>query len=91
MGGNLVLQLQVWPEYFGRKAVGAITGTAQMVMGVAAAGGPLVVALLLDMSGGYTVPLTAMAVAAAAGLALLTITGRPKRPPRPMQKLTGVA
>lgn len=79
MGGNLVLQLQVWPEYFGRKAVGAVTGTAQMVNGASAAGGPLLVAVLLDATGSYDLPLWFMAGTALAGLVLLAATGKPER------------
>lgn len=79
MGGNLVLQLQVWPEFFGRKAVGAVTGTAQMVNGAAAAGGPLLVAVLLDTTGSYVLPLWFMAATALAGLILLAATGKPRR------------
>ncbi len=89
MGGNLVLQMQVWPEYFGRKAVGAITGMAQLCMGASAAGGPLLVTLLLEQSGGYAVPLTMMAASAAVGLTLLTVAGKPKRPPRRAPTLAG--
>ncbi len=80
MGGNLVLQLQIWPEYFGRKAVGAITGTAQIFMGVASAGGPLLGALVLDATGSYGVLFTVLAAACAVGVVLLVVAGRPRRP-----------
>ena len=89
MGGNLVLQMQVWPEYFGRKAVGAITGMAQLCMGASAAGGPLLVTFLVEQSGGYAAPLTVMAASAALGLMLLTMAGIPKRPARGAPTLAG--
>lgn len=80
MGGNLVIQLQIWPEYFGRKAVGAITGTAQIFMGVASAGGPLLGAAVLDTTRSYPLLFGILAVCCFTGVVLLIIVGRPHRP-----------
>jgi MFS family permease len=80
IGGNLVLHLQIWPEYFGRKAVGAITGTAQMVQGVSQAVIPLGLASLLDLTGSYSVMYLTLSAFVFAGLVLLVKVGRPRRP-----------
>lgn len=82
MGGNLVIQLQIWPEYFGRKAVGAITGTAQIFMGVASAGGPVLGAAVLDATGSYMLLFLVLAACAFVGVVLLVLVGRPRRPAR---------
>lgn len=80
LGGNLVLILQVWPEYFGRTAVGAIIGTAQMVQGMAQAFGPLALASLLDATGSYSALYLTLAGLAVAGVVCLTAAGKPRRP-----------
>ena len=80
MGGNLVLQLQIWPEYFGLTAVGAITGTAQLVNGLSYAAWPLIGAALLDATGDYTLFYMTVAGFVLLGLALLVVAGRPRRP-----------
>lgn len=82
MGANLVLQLMVWPEYFGRSAVGAITGTANVIGGIAGAIGPLVAAVLVDVTGSYGWSYLFMGVVVATGLGLQVVTGRPRRPRR---------
>ncbi len=78
IGGNLVLQLQIWPEYFGRKNIGAIIGTSQMVQGVMQAVVPLGLASLLDMTHSYTLLYGALSVLVFIGLVLLGARGRPR-------------
>jgi MFS family permease len=80
MGGNLVLQLLIWPEYFGRTAVGAISGTANLLHGISGAAGPLLGAMLVDLTGGYFWLYLAMAGCALAGLLLQMMVGKPRRP-----------
>ena len=80
IGGNLVLHLQIWPEYFGRKAVGSIIGTAQMVQGINQAVVPLGLAWLLDATGSFSVMYLTLAGFVAVGLVLLTKVGRPAHP-----------
>ena len=83
MGGNMVLQLQIWPEYFGRTAVGAISGTAHIFGGIVAAVGPLAGAALLDATGDFTVMYFGTAGVVLAGMLLMAAAGRPRRPARP--------
>jgi hypothetical protein len=80
LGGNLVLQLQVWPEYFGRKEIGAIIGTAQLLQGLSNALVPLALAALIDQTGSYTTLYLIVAGLVSIGLALHVIVGRPRRP-----------
>jgi MFS family permease len=84
LGGNLVLQLQIWREYFGRNAIGTIIGTAQIVQGAANASVPLLLATLLDRTGSYTTLYLIVAALVTVGLGLHAVVGKPRRPvPRP--------
>jgi sugar phosphate permease len=80
LGGNLILQLQVWPEYFGRLAAGTIIGTGQLVQGVTAATVPLALAARLDHTGDYTELYLIVSAFVCAGLGLHLFVGRPQRP-----------
>jgi MFS family permease len=62
----------VWPRYFGRKHLGSIQGTGQLVGVVGASLGPLPVGLAYDLVGNATVTLIALA-AAPALIAVLTL------------------
>lgn len=79
LGGNLILQLQVWPEYFGRSAIGTIIGTAQMLQGTTSAVVPLLLAVLLDHTGSYTTLYLIVAALVCAGVALHVLVGKPRR------------
>lgn len=80
LGGNLVLQLQIWPEYFGRTAIGTIIGTSQGLQGITSAAVPLLLAALLDHSGSYTTLYLIVSASVLIGLILHTIVGKPRRP-----------
>ncbi len=80
LGGNLVLQLQIWPEYFGRTELGAIIGTAQMLQGLMNASVPLLLAALLDHTGSYTALYLIVAALVSCGIALHATVGKPVRP-----------
>ncbi len=54
IGGAAQLQAQVWPDYFGRRAVGTLVGYSALITTPAMAGGPLVAAFLYDTTGSYT-------------------------------------
>jgi hypothetical protein len=81
-GGNLVLQLQIWPEYFGRTALGSIIGTAQLLQGTFNAAVPLLLAALLDQTGSYTTLYLIVAALVSVGLGCHAFVGRPQRPAR---------
>jgi len=80
LGGNLVLQLQIWPEYFGRKAIGSIIGTGQILQGLSTAVVPLLLAALLDRTGSYTALYLIVAGLVSVGLTLHLIVGKPRHP-----------
>ena len=52
-GPYLQLLAMVWADYFGRRSLGAIFGTVQPFIVLAASLGPWVAGLLYDASGGY--------------------------------------
>jgi len=53
VGGGIVLQAMVWPEYFGRLALGTIQGYAELFRVVGFAGGPLLAGIIYDTTGSY--------------------------------------
>ena len=89
LGGNLVLQLQVWPEYFGRTAIGTIIGTAQLLQGLTSAAGPLVLAALLDQTGSYRTLYFIVAALVLIGLLMHLMVGKPQRSIRLPSPLVG--
>ena len=82
LGGNLVLQLQVWPEYFGRTSIGTIIGTAQLLQGTTSAVVPLLLAALLDQTGSYRALYLIVAGLVTIGLSLHFFVGKPRKPER---------
>ena len=81
LGGNLVVQLIVWPEYFGRSSVGAIAGTAHLFMGLGAALGPQLTAGIADISGSYALSYLVLAAWVALGVILQLPVGKPMPAP----------
>ena len=63
----------MWPRYFGRRHIGSIQGTGQMIGVVGASLGPLPLGIAFDLTGDYTLTLIAFAAMplAAAVLVLL--------------------
>ena len=53
IGGSQQLQSQTWPDYFGRRHVGSITGLTVLLATPAMALGPLVTAAAFEFSGSY--------------------------------------
>lgn len=53
-GGIMVVNLLLWPTYFGRAHLGAINGIVSPVTSLASSSGPFIVALIFDASGSYT-------------------------------------
>ena len=63
-GGSQQLQSQAWPDYFGRRHVGSITGLTVLLVTPSMALGPLVAAAAFDLMGSYIPVLSAYAVGA---------------------------
>ncbi len=59
---NLTLFGYIWPRYFGRRHLGSIQGTGQMVGVVGASLGPLPVGVAFDVIGSATVTLRVLAL-----------------------------
>ncbi len=54
LGGYVVLQPLIWPEYFGRRHLGAITGITQFFTTFVLAAGPLFAGAVFDATDAYT-------------------------------------
>ena len=54
-GAQVTLQYLVYPTYFGRRSLGAISGVTQMVQTVVIALGPLAAAVMFDATGEYNI------------------------------------
>ncbi len=77
MGGAAPLGRLVWPEYYGRRAVGAIFGVVGTVEAVAAAGGPLIASVVFDLTGSYQTALQLYALGGAIGVLLFWLAKKP--------------
>ncbi len=53
IGGLGQLQAQIWPDYFGRRIVGTLTGYVTILTMPSMAGGPWLAAIVYDRTGGY--------------------------------------
>jgi MFS family permease len=58
-GGAAQLQAQAWPDFFGRRSVGTITGVTILMTTPAMAMGPLTAAVAFDLMGSYDFVLSA--------------------------------
>lgn len=79
LGGNLLLQLMVWPEYFGRSNIGAIMGTANVVLGFSQAAGPVLSAGIVDITGSYSTLYFILTGVVAAGIVIQLVSRKPVR------------
>jgi nitrate/nitrite transporter NarK len=61
-GGIMVVNLLLWPTYFGRSHLGAINGVVSPVTSLASSAAPYIVSLLYDMSGRYSAGLLVLVV-----------------------------
>jgi len=52
-GGSVVFRAMVWPEYFGRLALGTIQGYAELFRVIGGAMGPLFAGITYDITGSY--------------------------------------
>jgi MFS family permease len=53
VGGGIVLQAMVWPEYFGRLALGRIQGYSELFRVGGVAGAPIFAGFFYDLTGSY--------------------------------------
>ena len=80
-GGFFQLQMQIWPDYFGRKAIGAIRGFSTPFQTISITAGPLFVAWVHDQTGGYSLAFMSFAITSALGGLLMLFNP----PPQPKQ------
>ena len=76
---SMTMFAYIWPRYFGRRHIGSIQGTGQMIGVVGASLGPLPVGLAFDLLGSPTLTIRPLALfpVAAAALALLFLRTSP--------------
>jgi MFS family permease len=79
-GGAAQLQGQAWPDFFGRRSVGGITGITTLMIMPAMAAGPLVAALAFDILGNYTFIFSAFSVGTAISGVCFYLARRPLLP-----------
>jgi len=80
-GGAAQLQAQAWPDLFGRRSVGAITGVSTLIVTPTMAAGPLLAALAFDLLRSYSLVFLAYAAGAFLSAACFYFAGRPVRSP----------
>ena len=80
-GGAAQLQAQAWPDLFGRRSVGAITGVSTLIIMPTLALGPLLAAIAFDIMGSYNVVFAAYAGGAMISSVFFYLAKRPSPPP----------
>lgn len=78
-GGAAQLQAQAWPDFFGRRSVGAITGISTLIIMPTLAAGPLLAAIAFDQMGSYNWVFTAFAGGAIVSSVFFYLARRPSR------------
>jgi sugar phosphate permease len=82
IGGWVGLNQVLWPAYFGRAHIGAISGTVRPAITLSAATGPLYVAAIAEATGSYTISILLMALSWWLCVTVLFLV-RPPRHPQP--------
>ncbi len=80
-GGMFQLQMQIWPDYFGRKFIGTIRGYSTPFQTLAITLGPLFVAWAYDLTKGYTLAFVTFAITSALG-SIIMLFNSPPVPPK---------
>src|SRR5690606_2463286 len=62
MGIERIVMAVVWPNYFGRKHIGSISGISMAMVVTGSALGPLPLGIAFDLFGGYTEILWALMI-----------------------------
>ncbi len=80
-GGAAQLQAQAWPDFFGRRSVGAITGISTLIIMPSIAIGPLLAAVAFDLMGSYNFIFLAYAAGAMVSSVFFYLAKRPSPSP----------
>jgi len=83
MGAMPVVQNLLWPEYFGRAALGTIRGAFAPIGALSSGFGPYLGGALFDVTGSYSIALIIM-IGATSTAAVLMFLARPPRVPKPV-------
>ncbi len=79
-------QIPIWARYFGRKAIGSIRGTSQMLMAPIGIAAPIYAGWVYDTTGSYKIVFTTIAVL----LTFATVFIALALPPKPPAQVTEV-
>ncbi|MSQ33146.1 MAG: hypothetical protein EXR60_01810 [Dehalococcoidia bacterium] len=80
MGAMPVVQNLLWPEYFGRAALGTIRGSFAPIGALSSGFGPFLGGALFDATGSYSIAIIIIIIATSAA-AVLMFLARPPRAP----------
>ena len=77
---NITMFGYVWPRYFGRRHLGSIQGTGQMIGVVGASVGPIPLGIAFDLFGDYDVMLSTLALVPLVAAILVQFLKDPQLP-----------
>ncbi len=80
IGGSQQISAQVWPDYYGRRIVGTVTGLATLMNMPAAAASPLLMALVFDAVHSYMPVLAVYAALSLIAGVFFVVAERPLAP-----------
>lgn len=78
-GGLLQLQLQIWPDYFGREGIGTLRGYSAPFQILGTTLGPLFAAFVHDRTGSYDRALLLYAAISAVCVVIMLVAGGPPK------------
>lgn len=81
MGMERIVMAVVWPNYFGRKHIGSISGISMAMIVTGSALGPLPLGIAFDVFGGYSEILWALMLFPAIGMAAALMANPPVKEP----------
>ena len=79
---NMTLFGYLWPRYFGRRHIGSVQGTGQMIGVIGASIGPIPLGMAFDFMGDYTLTLVGLAILPALVGILTQFLKEPKLAPK---------
>lgn len=79
MGIERIVMAVVWPNYFGRKHIGSISGISMAMVVTGSALGPLPLGIAFDMFGGYAEILWALMIFPVFGIVAALLADPPKK------------